>query len=623
MAVQPMEMNQPIEEEPKQVGIQLSDEERFTLKMLKDLLSRGKKARAKYDSDWNKRFDFYKGKQWGDKRAAYKSRPVINIIRSTIQTILPILTDARPGFNVIPTEPQDNTFAAVMSKLVESWWDKPATSMQHTIVEVLTDSQIYDYGILKVIWDDSAEDGAGDVRVKVISPYDIFVPDEATDTNENCPWLIHRYNENVGKLRMDHPEYAEQIKADSNKPNDDDDNEDTGGTEVKVISPVDQNLAAPDQCAHSHSMEDFKMAEVVELWMDDHSTEEYISERENEETGEIEQVRELRRKYPNGRMVKALPNQNIILMDIQNPYSHGLKPFVRIIDTLLPRSFNGEGEAESLMDIQRDINKVISFIYDYQNFMSNPIWITEKGNGVNPNRLTNACGLIIQTKEGKGGTVRRDIPGSLSGDLFSFLDVLLRLAETISGVQDVTQGRKPVGVTAAQALETLQEAAQTRIRLKERNLQTSLAQLGHQIIGLFMQFYKEPRVAKIVGEGTEWPEFFEYFIEETPKGKVMNTLKYDQVKDEKGNVIKNAPQAGYVKSSPSRGIFDIKVLSGSSLPFAKAQRANAAFRLKELDVIDDMELLKSLEWPNTEELMERKRQAMQAAQAQQPQQGAQ
>ena len=148
-------------------------QEQAEVKLVLNLLSQGEQYRKLFDEDWNKREDFYLGKQW-EKKTKNKPHPVMNIIRQIIQATIPILTDARPGFNVQAREPSDFDFAETFSTLIEYWWDK--TGMDHTLIEVIHDSMLYDAGILKVTWDNDAEDGIGDVLVERIDPRDIYVP---------------------------------------------------------------------------------------------------------------------------------------------------------------------------------------------------------------------------------------------------------------------------------------------------------------------------------------------------------------------------------------------------------------------------------------------------------------
>ena len=78
-------------------------------------------------------------------------------------------------------------------------------------------------------------------------------------------------------------------------------------------------------------------------------------------------------------------------------------------------------------------------------------------------------------------------PHTIPEYIFQFYGEMQKMIDQISGLHDVTQGRKPIGITAAKAISTLQEAAQTRIRLKERNLQVSLTQLGYLVVNTMMQ----------------------------------------------------------------------------------------------------------------------------------------
>lgn len=70
-----------------------------------------------------------------------------------------------------------------------------------------------------------------------------------------------------------------------------------------------------------------------------------------------------------------------------------------------------------------------------------------------------------------------------------------------------------------------------------------------------------------------------------------------------------------------RGDFDVRVTTGSSLPFAKKQKVELAQMLFDRGAIDEMELLDAVDYPNKEAVYQRvqERRAQQAA-AQAPQQ---
>lgn len=543
----------------------------------KKLFESAKLARSEFDKNWEQRMDFYKGKQWDGS----SKKPVMNIIRSTIQTILPLLTDAKPGINVVPAEPNDFEFAKTLQTLVEIWWDKPEVSMSHTLLEPLMDMSIFDAGVLKIFWDETAENNKGDVRVKSISPKNIFVNKEAKDFDKECYYVIERQYPTVAWLKRKFPESATKIKSDEEAKK-----ENVSLTDAKVQAPNDQRQPITSNAGIFVSETDCReTAECWEIWIDSEEMEAY------EESGE----QGYKRKYPNGKLVTILPNQNLLLQETSNPYNHGKKPYVRFVDSILPHSFWGEGEVECLMSAQKNINMVLSNVLSYLKLMSNPIWKLTSDSGVKREDITNDVALVLEVDPGHMGDVQRDIPPAMQAGIMELYNTMLRNAEVESGVNDSTQGRRPVGVTAAAAIDTLQEASFTRIRLKERNMQVSLTKLGDILVKLFMQFYNTPRVTKITGGGV-WPSYFEYFIEDTGNGYVFNKkdINFDEASQ-------SYIPSEYKQSQESAGIFDITIVGGTSLPFKKAERANLAMKLSEMGKITDETLLKFLDFPNIEQ----------------------
>lgn len=580
---QPFDMGAAQQLMPTEGGPIRDPEEQKEAEMVIKLYEKGKKAREKYDKDWQKYADNYKGKQWPDKRPSYKASPVANIIRQSVQTILPILTDAQPGFNVEPREPDDYDFADFFGSIVPNWWTR--RGMNLTLLDPLMDMMIYGIGYLKVVWDPEAEEGAGDVVCGGVAPEMLYFPEGAKSFDDGCPWVVQEIWKPLGEIKRKFPDRAELIVSSGKQ---EAEVMSSSNSDATLISPIDRKSNVP--VSGSSSGSDSEVVCILEAWMDDYSIEEF-------EDGEGNKKQKL--KYPGGKVIKVLRDQKILLESIANPRKDGKKPYVRFIDTVEPRSFVGEGEVAPLLEIQKLINKSLAHIVDYMNMFGNPVWIIDTNSGVSPADITNQIGLII-TKN-PNTEVRRDMPPSLPPYVIDFYNMMLSMAEMINGVHDVTQGRKPEGITAAAAINDLQEAAQTRIRLKERNLQVSLTSLGYLTTATMMQYYKEPRVVKVTGK-QGWPEFFEFYLKDTEDGKMYYTkrgYKFDE------NNRRYVADENWTKGQPSKGIFDIDVVAGTSLPFMKGKRQKLAFDLFDRKVIDAEELLESQEYPRREQIMKR------------------
>jgi hypothetical protein len=449
--------------------------------------------------------------------------------------------------------------------------------MQHTILEIVMDQSIYDAGIAKVFFDNDVND----IVVKSIKPQNIFINKEAVDFDKDCTYVIERQYLPISWLKSRFPEKAGMITTDGSK----EEGSDPSIDDVQVVAPINQRqpvgIDRPNNIGEGDCRD---TVEVWECWLD---SEEF--ETKTNEDGTLSTDK----KYPNGKLITYLPNQKLVLQESANPYKHGKKPYVRFIDTILPHSFWGEGITESLISNQDNVNLVITNLLAYFKLMGNPIWFVEEGSGVDPNDITNDTALVLEVAEGKIGSVRRDIPPAMQPGMIELFNTMLRNGEIISGVNESTQGRRAVGITAASAIEALQEAGQTRIRLKERNMQTSLTKLGSMLIELMMQFYNTPRVIKITGpEGSEWDDFTEMYIDDTDKGYILNKKDYKYSKESDQYV-----EGSYQQYGPFKGIFDVKILAGTSQPSARIARSNVAFKLAEMGVIGPKTLLKTLEFP--------------------------
>lgn len=594
--------NTPVSSPEKQQGVseKMTDDEKKTIKMCMCLFEKAKEERSDVDKDWQMYLDFYNGKQWPKKRSSYKASPNMNVIRSAVQTILPIMTDKSPAFDVMPKVPDDFEFSEVIAKVIDSWWSN--RSMDLTMVEGIMDSLLLSAGVLKVIWNEDLEEGLGDIDVHAVDPMDIFVPKNAVDFTKKCSYVVHRMRKTVGELRRLYPEKAHLIKSGGNMEKDEQMKAKALTGDPVLTSPITRKSSIDNMTdVQGGSYSDNDEVEVLEFWLDDYSIVEYkLATEDPEKKEKVEQ----RYKYPKGRLVTIIPSLRVLLQDTENPYSDGRKPFVRIVDTILPRQFWGEGEVQPLIETQKLVNKTAATIVDYMNRMTNPVWIVDNQSGVEPEMLTNQIGLIISKNQGT--EVRREEAPNIPAKVFEWYGTMMQLLDQQSGIHDQTRGRKPTGITAAEAIQTMQEAAQTRIRLKERNLESSLEQLGFLVVSRIMQYYREPRIVRMTGnKNLGWPEFFEFFIEPVPGQNETTMYSYNQQSYVFDEIRKRFQPLGWSTSKPSRGLFDINVSAGTSLPWMKSQRGQLAIRLHDSQLIDQESVLETLDWPKKDEIMKR------------------
>jgi hypothetical protein len=159
------------------------------------------------------------------------------------------------------------------------------------------------------------------------------------------------------------------------------------------------------------------------------------------------------------------------------------------------------------------------------------------------------------------------------------LEMLIRLADDTTGVFDVTQGKNPVGITAGVAIEQLQEASHTRIRLLTRHMEDSIRAWGEMTLAYHKQFLTEPKLIRTHDPVTGQVEF-------TP-------------------ITPEMVQAGW----------DIEVVAGSTLPRSRDARQREALELFGAGLFDKEEALQYIEHPGREKVLGRLRQQeqMQAA----------
>lgn len=614
--------------------------EEDTIKLVNHLLDKARKNRSKFDTRWIDYYRMFRGDQWVKKRPKYLHSECINFIFMHIQSTIPMMTDARPKPAFLPQNPLDIELAEILNECFDSDYQKGNWLLK--IAESLFDAHFYGTGYGSLRWDPDAEFGLGRILHDTEDPFNIYPDPEARDINDErySHYIINAEPRDVEKVRAQysgHPLVA-AIKSDLL---------DFSKTDEKMQTPVrpqferltDKNMPAESFGSDPQALTDKVM--VFTCYMKPADIVEERLEKLNESTGEVDVTFIAKKRYPKGRKVVMICNR--IFEDGPLDNADISFPFARLVNYIDPRQFFGISEVEQLESPQKIFNKLVSFVLDVLTLTGNPVWLIPTSSGVQPKSFTNAPGMQIPYD---GESPPQRVEGvQLQPYVLQMIDRMQQWFTDISGNQDVSRGINPTGVTAASAIESLQEAAQTRTRQKMRNLDSYLVELGKQYVQLALQHYSAPRMFRLTDkDGAE--KYFKFHVEPVmeerrdPSGQIIigpnGEPEYLQKYDDKGDPLKVAvfkgyhtdPQLGLVIEDPQekrmliRGSFDIKVATESGLPFKKAEKEQRLLQLFDRQIIDAEEVLKQTDYPNYQAVLERVKAQQQELAAQAAAQGA-
>jgi hypothetical protein len=582
-----------------------SKQDRKTVQMVEKLFARYKQARQSYDSEWVENYQFFRGKQWKEARPAYRNDDVLNFTHAAIQTIVPIMTDSRPNIETVPENPSDFEFSQIMTQLLRSKWDRDLFSQ--IVAEAIVDACIYGTAISEQPWNQDLSDGLGDYEFNTVDPLYCYPDPRSRDINDEFgTGFITAVPTDLAEVKRDYPHVAHLLKADLS----DVDQAKTAKMQMddyRVRSATD-NLTLV-QGERPQDGEQANQILLITAWLkDDTMVEEKLMEEDSQGKKRTKGFR-MKKKYPNGRKIKIA--NKVLLEDEQNPYIDGKFPYAKLVDMFLPREFWGEGEVTQLKGPNQIMNKLWGYVMDTLSLMGNPVWKNPTGSGVFSESIVNKPGLIIDHND--GFAPMREPGVDVQPSVFQAFDRMRDVFEKISGINEVTQGAMPRNASGI-AIESLQEAAQTRIRLKSRNVEAWLTQVGQQFASRIMQFYSVPRIIRIT-ENENAEQYFKIAIDETldeagEVQRVATVQNFEEVVQPDGT-SQLVPQE--TKQFEIKGNLDVRITTGTTLPFARAQKKAQAKELFQLGIYDAEDLLKDLEHPRSQEVLEKYNQRQQAA----------
>lgn len=279
-------------------------------------------------------------------------------------------------------------------------------------------------------------------------------------------------------------------------------------------------------------------------------------------------------------LVRIVVAGNVLLSYDTNFYKHGLYPFVRGINYPIQKSFWGMGEAEQLITMQEILNKLMQLVIENVALANGQFIVDKNASGIRDIKsLANKLwqpGLTIPVND--INSIKK-LDGVLApGWVVNLIQIIQKNIELVTGISPLYLGEAPGSVTAASGILALQEQATARVKLKLQEQGRMIEEIVKFVVAYIAEFYTEDRYFRIVNENreTDW----------------IKVRRDDIAKvDENGNLT--LPE------------FDVTIEVGFDAPMSRAYIEQMAMQLYQMGVINAVEVLKTMNFPNKEQIIER------------------
>jgi len=512
---------------------------------VRDWLDKSKKARANQADRWRKNERLYYGRHWANpsKGTESQSRMIFNFPLAVVETILPIINDFQPTVDVMPQEKNDVFFADMMQKRFQQIVDE--TDLYGKIIQAVKDSLIYSNGFLQILPVVTEEGVFKSFDIQVIDPFTVVPHPYATDLDLKAgEYFMFAVPMETSRIFR---EFGVKAPADGKL------------DEYKAYQKVNDNGGIESANVES----EYDMALVIEC---------YSNEADKE-------------KYPYGRHTVVVGDKLVV----DEPLELYRMPVFMVSNYKSPHNFWGIGETDLVRTQTKAINETFSSINENIRKMGYPIRkVTQRAKGQMTRPITGAPGEEITVVDPSDVTF--EMPPPIPGYIQNYIGQVSQFMEAITGVNDVTQGRKPGGVTSGRAIVALQEASQTRQRFKiNKEVARLTKEIGEFMVQMILTFDEEIRsIRERDAEGQFQFTDFNPMAVYDADGNLEGTPSFDP---------------GTAKRLQDSE-FDVDVTTGSRYAQGRVANEERALELFQLGVYGIEEVVNALNIPDKQDIIQ-------------------
>jgi len=263
-----------------------------------------------------------------------------------------------------------------------------------------------------------------------------------------------------------------------------------------------------------------------------------------------------------------IANDVVLESSITNPdtaqtgiYAHGRYPF--IIDQYI--SLEGTLEGMGLIDMNKNnqgyVDKLDTLSLNNSIVASKQRWLTKEDGGINPDDIIDLSKDVIVSSTTVDDSAIRPFQANPLPDIITKIrqDKIQEMKE-LSGNRDFNQGGTTGGVTAFGAIAALQEAGNKTTRDLVKSNYRTFKKLVTLVVELIREFYTEDRQFRIIGDDGK-PQYIT-FNNQNMINQITN-MDEAYITDEMGNQIPN-PEWEPEYRKP---VYDIEIIPQKENPF--------------------------------------------------------
>jgi hypothetical protein len=471
-------------------------------------------ARQREERKWLLQLSYFGGDQWVAVDTSgrvfepavdpYKLKLVDNRIMPAVLQQVAKMSANRPSFTVAPRTSDESDFRGAQMGDRALEWAWSAFDLSRKRRQAILWSRVCSAGFWKICWDDRRGDPFEVMAVEGENGEQILLGSAGQPMQPDTP-------EAAAVLNNIHPDIAATARSKTLF---------TGDVAVEVRSPFS---IFPDPLAGEEGLEgtDWAIEEVVKhpSWVKERYGKEILAnagaspgvlearmpglpgQSDGQKIGVV--VREFWAKpcseFPKGKHLVYADQQ--VLLEEDNPY--GWLPYVMFRGTPFPGRFWPTCVTEQQISPQTELNKTLSQIAENATRIGNPSVAISNQAGIDWDGLP---GSIIRFNEtGMQNSIPQFIqPPEMPGYIQNRVPQLVEAMQDIAGQHDVSHGNVPTGVTAAAAINLLQEADDTRLGPDVEDMEKTLEDAGKRIVQLIARYYTDDRALKLVGDEGGW-----------------------------------------------------------------------------------------------------------------------